>query len=123
LTQELLAQKKQIMVCGDVNTAHEAIDLARPKQNEKNTGFLPWERSWVSDYLAAGMVDVWRARHENEVAYTWWDYKTAARARNVGWRIDYFFCNKKLLTRVEDCTILSEVLGSDHAPVQLLLKP
>ncbi len=117
-----LEKTKAVIFCGDVNTAHREIDLARPKANEKNTGFLPWERAWLDEVEKAEMVDCWRARHENEVGYTWWDYKTRARERNVGWRIDYFFCSKSIFEMVESCEILSHFLGSDHAPVELNLE-
>ncbi|MDR0462661.1 MAG: exodeoxyribonuclease III [Pseudomonadales bacterium] len=121
LTKELQRAKKNIIVCGDVNTAHQEIDLARPKANEKNTGFLPEERAWVTEYLKAGMMDVWRELHPQEVGYSWWDYKTRARDRNVGWRIDYFFVNREFFKQVKSCEILSEVMGSDHAPLSLVL--
>lgn len=121
MTKELLAQGKKVVVCGDVNTAHHEIDLARPKANEKNTGFLPAERAWVTDYLATGMVDVWRKLHPEQVGYSWWDYKTRARERNVGWRIDYFLVSDNLFKKVVECEILEAVMGSDHAPVELVI--
>lgn len=119
LTEKLLAAGQQIVVCGDVNTAHREIDLARPKENTKTTGFLPWERAWVSDYLATGMIDVWRQLHPQDTAYTWWSYRSAARHRDVGWRIDYCFVSKNLLPQVKNCEILRDTPGSDHAPVAL----
>ncbi len=119
----LKKQGKKVIVCGDVNTAHEEIDLSRPKQNEKNTGFLPEERDWVSKYLKSGHVDTFRHFHKGEGEhYTWWDYKTGARARNIGWRIDYFFVSENLLPKVKKALILNTVMGSDHCPVGIELK-
>jgi len=101
-----------------VNTAHEAIDLARPKQNEKNTGFLPEERAWVTKLLSKGYIDTFRHLHQDEGDhYSWWDYKTRSRERNVGWRIDYFFVTKKMLKRTKSAFMLTDVMGSDHCPV------
>lgn len=118
-TADALVQKgKNVVVCGDVNTAHTEIDLARPKGNEENTGFLPQERAWVSKFISHGYVDTFRHAHPGEPDhYTYWDYKTGARARNVGWRIDYFFVNEKLLPKVRAAFILKNVLGSDHCPI------
>ncbi len=114
---------KGVIFCGDVNTAHEDIDLARPRENEKNSGFLPEERAWVDALVDSGYVDVWRHLHPTTTgAYTYWDTLTRARARNVGWRIDYFFISPDLLPRVKSCEILPQVFGSDHCPVLLELK-
>lgn len=116
------AGKRAIVFCGDVNTAHEAIDLARPKENEKNTGFLPEERAWLDTLVAHGWVDTFRRFFpEKEGAYSYWDMKTAARDRNVGWRIDYFFVSPDLVSRVEKAGILDQVYGSDHCPVYIEL--
>lgn len=117
-----LENTKPVIFCGDVNTAHQEIDLARPKANQKTTGFLPEERAWLDQVVKNDFVDVWRAHHQQEVTYTWWDYKTRARERDVGWRIDYFFCSKSIFNRVESCEILSQFFGSDHVPVELILK-
>lgn len=117
-----LEKMKPVIFCGDVNTAHQEIDLARPKANQKSTGFLPEERAWLDQVVAANFLDVWRYQHQNEIAYTWWDYKTRARERNVGWRIDYFFCSKSMIKTVKSCNILSQFLGSDHVPVELILR-
>jgi exodeoxyribonuclease-3 len=118
----LLAQGDRLIVCGDVNTAHKEIDLARPKENEKVSGFLPEERAWIDRYLAHGFVDVFRAFHPDEPAqYTWWHYVTNARARNVGWRIDYYLVSKSLMPALTDASILSQVMGSDHCPISLEL--
>ena len=108
---------KKLIITGDVNTAHTPIDLARPKENEKNTGFLPEERAWVSKFVDAGYIDTFRHFNKDPNHYTWWDYKTAARQRNVGWRIDYFFVTENLLPRLQKAFILKDVLGSDHCPV------
>lgn len=114
---------KNVIVCGDVNTAHTEIDLARPKGNEKNTGFLPEERAWVSKFVSHGYVDTFRHAHPGEPHhYTYWDYKTGARARNVGWRIDYFFVNEEFLPKVKSAFILKNVTGSDHCPIGLEIK-
>jgi len=117
-----LAAGEPLIVCGDFNTAREPIDLARPKENEKNSGFLPEEREWLETYFGLGLVDVFRRRHPGEPGhYTWWDYRFSARDRNVGWRIDYFLVSPDLAARVEDCRILAGVKGSDHCPVLLRL--
>jgi len=120
---ELTSQGKQIIFCGDVNTAHEAIDLARPKENEKNTGFLPEERAWIDEVIAAGFIDVFREQNPDKPdMYTYWDMKTRARDRNVGWRIDYFFASRPLLKNIQDVRILSNLLGSDHCPISIDIK-
>jgi exodeoxyribonuclease-3 len=113
-----LSREKPLVTCGDVNTAHNEIDLARPKQNEKNTGFLPKERAWLDKFFSQGLVDIFRRFHPNEPEqYTWWDYKTGARARNIGWRIDYFMLDEKAAKKAKSAYILADVMGSDHAPV------
>lgn len=118
----LLAQGERLIVCGDVNTAHREIDLARPKQNEKTSGFLPEEREWIDRYLAHGFVDAFRAFHPDEPEqYTWWSYITNARARNVGWRIDYHLVSENLVPAVTGASILPGVTGSDHCPITLEL--
>jgi len=119
---QLKKNGKKIIVCGDVNTAHTEIDLARPKQNEKNTGFLPEEREWVSKFIKNGYVDTFRHLQKDGGHYTWWDYKTGARARNIGWRIDYFFVSENLLPKIKKAFILDEVMGSDHCPVGIELE-
>ena len=111
-------KRKPVIFCGDVNTAHEAIDLARPKENEENTGFLPEERAWIDEVVAVGFVDTFRALHPTtKDAYSYWDMKTRARERNVGWRIDYFFVDNALFPFVKKAGILNSVEGSDHCPV------
>lgn len=111
---------KKVIFCGDVNTAHEEIDLARPKANEDNTGFLPIERAWIDEVIAHGYVDVFRHKYPTKTdAYTYWDQKTAARDRNVGWRIDYFFVSPELVKDIKATSILSDYYGSDHCPILL----
>lgn len=118
----LRAAGRRVVFCGDVNTAHREIDLARPRENVNNTGFMPHERAWIDAVLAAGYVDTFRARYpEQRDAYTWWHLVTRARARNVGWRLDYFFASADLLPRIADAAILADVPGSDHCPVSLTL--
>ncbi|MFA5060016.1 MAG: exodeoxyribonuclease III [Candidatus Omnitrophota bacterium] len=113
---------KGIIVCGDVNTAHEEIDLARPKENQKNTGFLPEERAWVTKFISHGFIDTFRHFEKGAQHYTWWDYKTGARARNIGWRIDYFFISENLLPKLKNAFILKDVMGSDHCPIGIEIK-
>ena len=113
---------RSVVICGDVNTAHQEIDLANPRSKVKNTGFLPEERAWVSRFLDHGWVDVFRRRHPGQGGhYTWWSNRMGARARNVGWRIDYFFVSPDLEARVVDARIHPDVMGSDHCPVELAL--
>jgi len=119
-TEKLRKNGHKVVVCGDVNTAHEAIDLARPKENEKNTGFLPEERAWIDELIYHGYVDIYRHIHPNiKDAYTYWDMKTSARDRNVGWRLDYFFISSDLLPRVKRVTMMTDFYGSDHCPIAL----
>lgn len=106
-----------IVVCGDYNTAHHEIDLARPKENVKNSGFMPIERVKIDEWEAAGYVDIFRKQHPKEVLYSWWDQKTRSRDRNVGWRIDYFMVNADFAKNVKKSFILNDVMGSDHCPV------
>lgn len=113
---------KNIVVCGDLNTAHKEIDLARPKQNEKISGFLPVERAWIDKFISHGYVDTFREFNQEPEQYSWWSYRTRARERNVGWRLDYFFVNKEFMNQVEASYILSDVMGSDHAPIGLDLR-
>ncbi|MCD6204900.1 MAG: exodeoxyribonuclease III [Candidatus Marinimicrobia bacterium] len=110
---------RNVIVCGDVNTAHREIDLARPKENENISGFLPIEREWMDKFISHGWVDTFRMFHPEPGNYTWWSMRTRARERNVGWRIDYFFVNEGFKDRVKDAFILSDVMGSDHCPIGL----
>jgi exodeoxyribonuclease-3 len=113
---------KSLIVCGDVNTAHREIDLARPRENEKVSGFLPEERDWIDRFLAGGFMDSFRLLHAGQKEqYTWWDLKSRARERNVGWRIDYFFISDDLAPSLKSAFILPDVTGSDHCPVGIEL--
>jgi exodeoxyribonuclease III len=113
----------EIILTGDVNTAHEAIDLARPKANEKNTGFLPEERAWLDEVLRSGFVDTFRKLNPHLTdAYTYWDQKTFARERNVGWRIDYFLVTQGIAHKVQEVIHHTNVTGSDHCPLELVIK-
>jgi exodeoxyribonuclease-3 len=113
---------KKLVICGDVNTAHKEIDLARPRENSKLSGFLPEERAWIDKFIAHGYVDTFRYFHKEPNQYTYWDIKTGARERNVGWRIDYFFVSENLLPSVSKAFIMPEVMGSDHCPIGITLK-
>ena len=113
---------KKIIITGDFNTAHNEIDLANPKSNEKNTGFLPEEREWIDKYLEHGFVDAFRYLYPDQEEYTWWTYRFNARNNNVGWRLDYFLVSEKLMDVVEDVVIHRNIMGSDHCPVSLILK-
>lgn len=118
-----LNKKKPVIFCGDVNTAHTEIDLARPKENSENTGFLPIERAWIDKLVKKGWIDV--HRHLNpgiKDVYTYWDQKTAARERNVGWRIDYFFVSPDLKENIIDFKTHTDYYGSDHCPIELSVK-
>lgn len=110
---------RRLIVCGDVNTAHREIDLARPKENSKTSGFLPEERAWIDKFLSHGFIDTFRIFNAEPGQYTWWDLKSRARERNVGWRIDYFFISEALKDRVRAASILPDVMGSDHCPIGL----
>lgn len=121
--EKLRRQGKNIVFCGDVNTAHQPIDLARPKENEQTSGFLPEERAWLDRVLAAGYLDTLRVLDDRPQLYSWWDLKSGARARNVGWRIDYVFIDRGLRDRLKRAFIMPEVQGSDHCPVGIELAP
>jgi len=114
---DLLQEDRKIVICGDVNTAHKEIDLARPKENEKVSGFLQVEREWIDRLLDLGFIDTFRYFQNEPGHYSWWDYKTRARERNVGWRIDYFFISNNLKENLNSAFIESEVMGSDHCPI------
>jgi exodeoxyribonuclease-3 len=120
--KKLLKKGKKIVVCGDVNTAHKEIDLARPKENSKTSGFLPEEREWIDKFLTTGFIDTFRMFNQEPENYTWWDMVTRARDRNVGWRIDYFYASENLKNNIKSASILSSVMGSDHCPIELQLK-
>ena len=117
---KLRKNSENVIFCGDVNTDHEAIDLARPKANEENTGFLPIERAWISKVIKNNFVDIFRKFYpDKKDVYTYWDQKTRSRDRNVGWRIDYFFADIKILPKIKNTGMLSDYYGSDHCPVWL----
>jgi exodeoxyribonuclease III len=117
----LLKAGREVIVCGDVNTAHREIDLARPRENAHTSGFLPEERAWIDRFLSAGFLDSFRVFNTEGGHYTWWDMKTRARERNRGWRIDYCFISEGLKSRLKAAFILPEVFGSDHCPVGIEL--
>ena len=119
---EDLRRAKPIVACGDFNTAHKEIDLARPKENEKTSGFLPIERAWLDRFTAAGYLDSLRLTTSAGELYTWWSFRANARPRNVGWRIDYFFVSEELRDRVKRAWIEPQVMGSDHCPLGLELE-
>lgn len=120
---DIRSRKGHVVVSGDYNIAHTPIDLARPKENEGNPGYLPEERAWMDSFTNAGYVDTFRALHPGERnRYSWWSYRGRARENNVGWRIDYHCVDPALAERISDACILPEVTGSDHCPVLLELK-
>ena len=111
------SEGRHIIVCGDVNTAHKEIDIARPKANEKISGFLPSERAWMDKWISHGYIDTFRMFCQDPGQYTWWDARGGARERNVGWRIDYFFVDEGIKDKVKSAFILPDVMGSDHCPI------
>lgn len=118
-----LEATKPIIVCGDLNVAHKDIDLARPKPNyNKSAGYMQEEIDGMDSYVNAELIDTFRFKHPDTVKYSWWSYRAGARAKNVGWRIDYFLSSKSLGERIVDADIYTEVMGSDHCPVMLELK-
>ena len=113
-----LSRRKPVIFCGDLNVAHQEIDLARPRPNRGNSGFTDEERARFDEIVAGGFVDTFRAQHpDNHQAYSWWSFRSGARERNVGWRIDYVCVSRRFFRNVEDAFILPEVTGSDHCPV------
>ena len=116
-----LASKKGVIICGDMNVAHEPIDLKNPDTNHFNAGFSDEERGKMSELLAAGFTDSWRMQHPEEAKYSWWSYRMAARERNVGWRIDYFLVSDKLAGKIAGTDIHNGIFGSDHCPVELTI--
>jgi exodeoxyribonuclease-3 len=114
---KLKKKGKNIIICGDVNTAHKEIDIARPKENEKISGFLPEEREWIDKFLSHGYLDTFRMFNQEPDNYTWWDQLTRARDRNVGWRIDYFYISENLKKKIKNAFIMMDVMGSDHCPI------
>jgi exodeoxyribonuclease-3 len=116
---EALRKSKPVILCGDFNVAHKPIDLKNPEANIKNAGYTPEERAWMDDFVAAGYIDTFRIFNQEPDQYTWWSYRFNARARNIGWRIDYFCVDAESAARVIDAKILQDVSGSDHCPVLL----
>jgi exodeoxyribonuclease-3 len=116
-SNKLVKKGKNLIICGDVNTAHKEIDIARPKENENISGFLKIERDWMDKFISHGYVDTFRMFNQEPEQYTWWDLVTRARERNVGWRIDYFFVSENFKKNVKDAFIMPEVMGSDHCPI------
>jgi len=118
----LREEGKSIIICGDINTAHKEIDLKNPKANSKTSGFLPIERAWMDKLVDHGYVDTFRyVNGDAEDEYSWWSYRSGARAKNVGWRIDYFFISDDLVECLEDAFIMQDIMGSDHCPVGIRL--
>ncbi len=117
-----LAKKKPLVMGGDFNVAHEEIDLARPKDNVGNPGFTNQERAWMTKFLNSGYIDSYRYLNKNKVQYSWWGYRFNLRARNIGWRIDYFCVPEKIKKQVKSAFILDEIIGSDHCPVGIEIK-
>jgi exodeoxyribonuclease-3 len=119
ICNDLHRRGQNIIITGDFNTAHMPIDLKNAKANEKNSGFMPQERAWVQKFLDHGFVDAYRHLYPERVQYTWWTYRSSARQRGVGWRIDYFLVSRALASRVKDVVIHEDVPGSDHCPVEM----
>ena len=116
------AQGKNIVITGDFNTAHNEIDLANPKENQKTSGFLPEERAWIDKFLQNGFTDAFRVLYPEKVQYTWWTYRFNARPRGIGWRLDYFLVTNQFMPHVNDVVIHDEIQGSDHCPVSIDIK-
>jgi len=123
LCDELHQQGRRIIITGDFNTAHREIDLANPKSNSKTSGFLPEERVWLDYYLEHGFCDSFRFLYPDKVKYTWWTYITNARARNIGWRLDFFLVSDALKNDVREVIVHDDIMGSDHCPVTLDIEP
>ena len=118
-----LDESKPVIVCGDMNVAHQEIDLKNPKTNHKNPGFTDEERAKMTELLASGFIDSFRTLYPDKTdAYSWWSYRARAREKNVGWRIDYFLTSARIKEQIEDAVIYADILGSDHCPVGLILK-
>ena len=117
-----LDEKKPVIVCGDMNVAHQEIDLKNPKTNHKNAGFTDEEREKMTQLLSNGFIDTFRTLYPEQVTYSWWSYRFRAREKNTGWRIDYFLISERLKDSLEDAKIHTEIMGSDHCPVEIILK-
>ena len=122
IINEQVESGNNVIVAGDWNTAHKPIDLARPAQNIKTSGFMPVEREKIDQYIKSGWVDTFRLFHSEGERYSWWSYRSGARPRNIGWRIDYFFINQDLVNNCIDADIHHDIMGSDHCPVSLNLE-
>lgn len=118
---QLHDRDQKVIICGDINTCHQPIDLRNPKENENNTGFLAQERAWIDRFQAHGFKDAFRELYPEREEYTWWTYRFNARKRNIGWRLDYFLVSDSLMPRVDDVINHVDVAGSDHCPVTLCL--
>ena len=116
-----LDRQKPVIYCGDLNVAHEEIDIKNPKTNRRNAGFTDEERQKFSELLSEGFIDTFRTLYPDEVTYSWWSYRFHAREKNAGWRIDYFVTSQRLLEHIKDAKIHTDIMGSDHCPVELLL--
>ncbi len=116
-----LDREKPVIVCGDLNVAHEEIDIKNPKTNRRNAGFTDEERQKMTTLLSNGFIDTFRTLHPEDVVYSWWSYRFHAREKNAGWRIDYFLMSERLADRLEGAAIHTEIYGSDHCPVELTL--
>ena len=117
-----LKEKKNVVYCGDLNVAHEEIDIKNPKANRRNAGFTDEERNKMTELLDSGFIDTFRHFYPDIVKYTWWSYLGAARSKDIGWRIDYFIVNDEYIKNIEDALIYSDVLGSDHCPIGIVIK-
>ena len=122
IINEQVESGSNVIVTGDWNTAHFPIDLARPKENIKTSGFMPIEREKMDQYVDSGWIDTFRHFNTDPERYTWWTYRFGARQRNVGWRIDYFFVNESFISNIEDAEIHENIMGSDHCPVSITIK-
>lgn len=118
---QTLDARKPVIVCGDMNVAHEEIDLKNPKTNHRNAGFTDEEREKMTALLAKGFIDTFRTLYPEQITYSWWSYRFKARERNTGWRIDYFLASERLRDRISDAKIHTDIFGSDHCPVELVL--
>ena len=117
-----LDETKPVIVCGDMNVAHQEIDLKNPKTNRRNAGFTDEEREKMTELLNNGFIDTFRTLYPEQVTYSWWSYRFRAREKNTGWRIDYFLISERLKDRLEDAKIHTEIMGSDHCPIEITLK-
>ena len=116
-----LDKRKPVIVCGDLNVAHEEIDLKNPKSNRRNAGFTDEERGKFTTLLDSGFADTFRSLHPTQITYSWWSYRFQARAKNAGWRIDYFVVSDRLMDNVKEANIHTDIMGSDHCPVEIIL--